>query len=109
MDPAPRLACQQCKQRKLRCDKGSPCNSCSAAGLACQIVQRARLPRGKSGAKQTQEQSLEARLKQLEALFDQRTKVKLGKSCRLLQHMTNLLFLGDCGGIDLHRAVKGSA
>jgi hypothetical protein len=79
MDPAPRLACQQCKQRKLRCDKGSPCNACRAAGLVCQVVQRARLPRGKSahgGKKQMQKQSLETRLKQLEALLDQHTKVK---------------------------------
>ncbi|KAH6625535.1 hypothetical protein C7974DRAFT_202685 [Boeremia exigua] len=77
MDPAPRLACQQCKQRKLRCDKGSPCNACRNAGLVCQVVQRARLPRGKSGKKQTQKQSLESRLKQLETYINQHAQMNL--------------------------------
>ncbi|KAJ8115101.1 hypothetical protein OPT61_g3182 [Boeremia exigua] len=71
MNAAPRLACQQCKQRKLRCDKGSPCTACRTAGLACQVVQRARLPRGKSAKNRKQRQSLDGRIKQLEALLEQ--------------------------------------
>ena len=76
MNVAPRLACQQCKQRKLRCDKGTPCSACRAAGLICQVVQRARLPRGKSGQSRKQKQTLESRLRQLETLVEQHNGVR---------------------------------
>ena len=46
---APRLSCEQCKHRKVRCDKNTPCSSCQANCLQCVSVQRARLPRGRTG------------------------------------------------------------
>lgn len=71
----PRLACQQCKQRKLRCDKGAPCTACRNADLTCQSVQRARLPRGKSGRTRIQKPTLEDRVTKLESLLEQHNEV----------------------------------
>lgn len=44
-----RLACQTCAQRKVRCDKRSPCTNCLKHGISCIIVERRRLPRGRPG------------------------------------------------------------
>jgi hypothetical protein len=74
MFPAPRLACEQCKRRKTRCNKGSPCSACKNAGLHCHTVQRARLPRGKSGKTRSQQNRvLEDRVVRLENLLAQQT------------------------------------
>jgi hypothetical protein len=71
---APRLACEQCKRRKTRCNKGSPCSACKNAGLHCHTVQRARLPRGKSGKTRSQQNRvLEDRVVRLENLLAQQT------------------------------------
>jgi hypothetical protein len=67
--PIPRLACEQCKRRKLRCDKASPCTACADAGLECRTVQRARLPRGKSGRARSQNNKLENRVARIEKLL----------------------------------------
>ena len=66
---APRLACEQCKRRKIRCDKGSPCSACKNADLDCRTVQRARLPRGKSGKTRNHNKRLEDRVAKIEALL----------------------------------------
>ncbi|OQD83589.1 hypothetical protein PENANT_c016G10563 [Penicillium antarcticum] len=46
--PRVRLTCEACRQRKVRCDKLSPCTSCQRLGLVCVPVERARLPRGRT-------------------------------------------------------------
>lgn len=46
--PKVRLSCQMCQQRKVKCDKLSPCAQCQRLGLNCVPVERARLPRGRS-------------------------------------------------------------
>lgn len=69
METAPRLACEQCKRRKIRCNKGSPCSACKNAGINCHTVQRARLPRGKSG--KGQNTKLEDRVGRIERLLAQ--------------------------------------
>ncbi|KAJ5669680.1 hypothetical protein N7462_010750 [Penicillium macrosclerotiorum] len=48
--PAPRvrLSCEACRQRKVKCDKQSPCTSCTRLGFVCVPVERARLPRGRT-------------------------------------------------------------
>ncbi|KAH8898254.1 hypothetical protein GQ53DRAFT_837208 [Thozetella sp. PMI_491] len=69
MDLAPRLVCQQCKRRKTKCDKDSPCGACRAAGLNCRAVQRARLPRGRSGKARGKNEVLEARISKIEELM----------------------------------------
>jgi hypothetical protein len=71
MEPAPRLACQRCKQKKLKCDKGAPCSACRKVDLVCHAVQRTRLPRGKSGTTKTHNKLLETRVARIEALLEQ--------------------------------------
>ncbi|CAG8932187.1 unnamed protein product [Penicillium salamii] len=46
--PRVRLTCEACRQRKVKCDKLSPCTSCQRLGLVCVPVERARLPRGRT-------------------------------------------------------------
>ena len=65
-----RLSCDECRQRKTKCDKGSPCSACKHAGTNCTTVQRARHPRGRSG--NTKKKTvLESRVAQLEDLVKQ--------------------------------------
>ncbi|KAH7076109.1 hypothetical protein FB567DRAFT_632393 [Paraphoma chrysanthemicola] len=71
----PRLACEQCKRRKIRCDKSSPCLACRNAGLDCHAVERARLPRGKSGKARTQNRMLETRISRIEEMLAQQAEV----------------------------------
>jgi hypothetical protein len=44
------LTCVQCRQRKRKCDKNSPCGACVLSGSECTAVRRARLPRGRHAA-----------------------------------------------------------
>ena len=46
--PRVRLSCEACRQRKVKCDKLSPCTSCQRLGFKCVPVERARLPRGRT-------------------------------------------------------------
>lgn len=65
-----KLSCDECRQRKTKCDKGSPCSACKHAGTNCTTVQRARHPRGRSG--NTKKKTvLELRVAQLEDLVKQ--------------------------------------
>lgn len=45
--PSVRLSCEMCRQRKVRCDKLTPCTNCQRLGAVCVPVQRPRLPRGR--------------------------------------------------------------
>ncbi|PLB41214.1 uncharacterized protein BDW47DRAFT_115403 [Aspergillus candidus] len=68
-----RLTCELCRQRKVKCDKLDPCTNCRRIGTACVPVQRARLPRGKSGrhsARGTpdEDETLRERVSRLEEL-----------------------------------------
>lgn len=65
---AVQLSCEQCKIRKTKCDKRSPCSACKAGDLACTPVQRARLPRGKTGKIRSKNAALEDKLVRLENL-----------------------------------------
>ncbi|PYH45062.1 Zn(II)2Cys6 transcription factor [Aspergillus saccharolyticus JOP 1030-1] len=47
--PKVRLSCETCRQRKVKCDKLDPCTNCQRLGTRCVPVERARLPRGRSG------------------------------------------------------------
>ncbi|KAF2428941.1 hypothetical protein EJ08DRAFT_718779 [Tothia fuscella] len=69
MDPQPKLSCTQCRQRKKKCDKNVPCSACTRAGLACNSVQRARLPRGRSGKAKYKNFQLEDRVARIEKLL----------------------------------------
>lgn len=72
MDSSPvRLSCEQCRRRKTKCDKGAPCSACKNAQLSCTAVQRARLPRGRTGRPQNKSTILQSRLSRLEDLVKQ--------------------------------------
>jgi hypothetical protein len=71
MNPAPRLTCQQCKSRKIRCDKKAPCSACESAQLSCNVVQRRRLPRGRTGKATRKATLLEDRVSRIEKLLEQ--------------------------------------
>ncbi|PWY78313.1 hypothetical protein BO70DRAFT_430218 [Aspergillus heteromorphus CBS 117.55] len=47
--PKVRLSCEACRLRKVKCDKLNPCTNCQRLGTRCVPVERARLPRGRSG------------------------------------------------------------
>lgn len=44
-----RLSCEMCRRRKIKCDKLDPCSNCTRMRVTCVSVERARLPRGRSG------------------------------------------------------------
>ena len=69
MEQGPRLSCKQCRQRKTKCNKGAPCSACKNAGLNCDVVQRARLPRGRSGKVRDKSTLLETRVARMEDLL----------------------------------------
>lgn len=71
MESKPRLSCEQCRKRKIKCDKQAPCSSCRAAGIICEVVQRDRLPRGKSGKARNKDGLLESRVARIESLLAQ--------------------------------------
>ncbi|KAF7590310.1 hypothetical protein BBP40_003003 [Aspergillus hancockii] len=76
--PRVRLSCELCRQRKVKCDKLDPCTNCQRFGVACVPVERARLPRGRSGrltAKGApgQDTSLKERVSRLEELLRELT------------------------------------
>ena len=56
--PLPRLSCRRCTQRKLKCNKAIPCSSCELAGSHCEVVERARKPRGRTKRHQPKNNSL---------------------------------------------------
>jgi len=65
------LSCQNCTRRKTKCDKQLPsCSACIKTGATCTVVQRQRLPRGRSArlAKSSSEQVLRERVDHLESI-----------------------------------------
>lgn len=63
------LSCQQCHDRKKKCDKTAPCSACLRAAIPCTPVQRSRLPRGRSGNKKSGKSALKDRVGRLEAII----------------------------------------
>ena len=39
-----RLSCEECRHRKVKCDKLNPCSGCVRHGFACHLVESARPP-----------------------------------------------------------------
>jgi hypothetical protein len=74
MSRPPRLACQQCKSRKIECDKNNPCSACRSKGHNSHIVQRARLCCSKIGKEPTRNRSLAARVARIESLVEERSE-----------------------------------
>lgn len=72
--PKVRLSCETCRQRKVKCDKLNPCTNCQRLGTRCVPVERARLPRGRSGRPATerpgdQDANLKDRVSKLESII----------------------------------------
>lgn len=66
----PQLNCEACSERKVRCDKQSPCSTCKAAGVVCVPVHRRRLPRGRHvNSSSAENKELRERLARLEGLI----------------------------------------
>ena len=66
-----KLSCQQCRSRKTKCDKDVPCSACRNAGISCTALERARLPRGRSGKTRNTNTILDTRVARLECLVKQ--------------------------------------
>ncbi|KAI1380223.1 hypothetical protein F4677DRAFT_452692 [Hypoxylon crocopeplum] len=49
----PQLNCELCRERKIKCDKSSPCSNCVKASVACVPIYRKRLPRGRHTHRQS--------------------------------------------------------
>ena len=60
------LTCEQCRQRKTRCDKSYPCAACQRSHLDCTLVHRHRLPRGRVGIDNPKDANLRDRVARLE-------------------------------------------
>ena len=43
----PVLSCENCRNRKVKCDRLDPCTNCVKSGVVCVPVQRLRLARGR--------------------------------------------------------------
>ena len=77
--PKVRLSCELCRQRKVKCDKLNPCTNCQRFGATCVPVERARLPRGRSGRVTSknvsgQDTGLKERVDRLEELLREITE-----------------------------------
>ena len=64
--PKVTLTCEQCRQRKTRCDKSYPCAACQRSHLDCTLVHRHRLPRGRLGIDNLKDANLKDRVARLE-------------------------------------------
>lgn len=64
------LSCTNCRKRKVKCNKTSPCAACERSNLPCVFPNRARLPRGRTGGSKTTNVELLRRLSKLEELLE---------------------------------------
>lgn len=64
------LSCTNCRKRKVKCNKTSPCAACERSSLPCVFPNRARLPRGRTGGSKTTNNELLHRLNKLEELLE---------------------------------------
>lgn len=64
------LSCTNCRKRKVKCNKTSPCAACERSSLPCVFPNRARLPRGRTGGSKTTNVELLRRLSKLEELLE---------------------------------------
>jgi len=73
----PQLSCEACNERKVRCDKQSPCSTCVATGVDCIPIHRKRLARGRHVKEReksfsAENKDLQERLARLEDLVSSR-------------------------------------
>lgn len=68
------LSCTNCRKRKVKCNKLSPCSACERSCLSCVFPNRARLPRGRTGGSKATNNELLRRLSKLEELLENAQK-----------------------------------
>lgn len=76
------LSCTNCRKRKVKCTKTTPCAACDRSNISCIFPNRARLPRGRStaGGPKTTNLELLRRVSKLEELLEKANQVgKNGK------------------------------
>jgi hypothetical protein len=66
-----RLACQICQRRKIKCDRGLPCQPCVQKGQHCIPVIDQRLSRGRNGGRHKRDDTTSARLAKVESILSQ--------------------------------------
>lgn len=79
------LSCTNCRKRKVKCTKTSPCAACDRSNISCIFPNRARLPRGRSTAVGPKTTNLELlrRVSKLEELLEKANQVgKDGKDSK---------------------------
>lgn len=64
------LSCTNCRKRKVKCNKATPCSACERSSLQCVFPNRARLPRGRTGGAKATNVELLRRLNKLEELLE---------------------------------------
>jgi hypothetical protein len=69
-DSTPQLSCELCRERKVKCDKRTPCSNCAKSGLQCVPIHRKRLPRGRHAQSRSSEDNIEKRLRKLENMLE---------------------------------------
>ena len=71
LEKTPQLSCELCRERKVKCDKLTPCTNCTKSGAACVAIHRKRLPRGRHAKSHTShDDDLKKRIYRLESLVD---------------------------------------
>src|ERR1700730_15697887 len=69
------LSCVTCRQRKVKCNKVSPCSLCQKAGVQCVFPNRGRVPRAKQAGSKTRDIELLRRISRLESLVSKIDKI----------------------------------
>jgi len=70
-EKTPQLSCELCRERKVKCDKLTPCTNCTKSGAECVAIHRKRLPRGRHARPHANpDDDLKKRIHRLESLID---------------------------------------
>ena len=63
------LSCTNCRHRKVKCDKVSPCSACRRSNIECVFPTRPFKPRGRQGGSKARNVEITKRLNRLEGLM----------------------------------------
>lgn len=63
--------CDNCRRRKVKCDRTQPCSRCRDSGVPCISSKISNLPRGRNGGRRKANIELNARVAKLENLLSQ--------------------------------------
>ena len=65
------LSCQQCRRRKIKCDRGNPCSFCVRIDVQCIPHTPSHAPRGRQGGRPKNNEELLQRIAKLENLVQE--------------------------------------